>query len=170
MPKHLILFRHAKSSWDNNVEDHDRPLAERGRRAAPVMARWLRKKSLKPALALVSTARRTQETWALASPELGNVPKRDVDEIYAAPASRILDVIHAVEPSVKTLMIVGHNPGIEELSELLMKGNGGEAGAQLREKFPTAAIAVFSLPVKDWTEVAPHIATLEQFVTPKMLT
>lgn len=170
MRKHLILFRHAKSSWGSNTDDHGRPLAERGRRAAPVMARWLAEKRLKPALALVSTARRAQETWELASQELGKVPKRDTAEIYEAPAARILDVIHEVEPSVGTLMVVGHNPGLEDLCTLLMKDDGGEAGAQLRLKFPTAAIAVLSLPVKDWTEVAPHVARLDHFVTPKMLT
>ena len=65
MTKTLILFRHAKSSWPDNVEDHERSLADRGRKAAPVMAKWLAGKGLKPTVALVSTAKRTQETWAL---------------------------------------------------------------------------------------------------------
>src|SRR5690242_1439584 len=71
MTKTLILFRHAKSAWPDNVEDHERPLAERGRKAAPVMAKWLLAKGLRPSVALVSTAKRTQETWALVAPELG---------------------------------------------------------------------------------------------------
>lgn len=170
MTKRLILFRHAKSSWAENVEDHARPLAERGRKAAPLMARWLAAEGLQPSVALVSTARRTQETWTLAAPDLGKAQKRDVGAIYEAPASRILEAIHGVEPSVETLMIVGHNPGMEDLARLLMKDDGGEASARLRRKFPTAAVAVLSLPVEDWTEVGPRIATLEQFVTPKMLT
>jgi phosphohistidine phosphatase len=170
MTKTLILFRHAKSSWDNNVEDHERPLAERGRKAAPVMAKWLAASGSKPTVALVSTARRTQETWALVVPELGKITKRDVSEIYEAPAVRLLDAIHAVEPSVESLIIVGHNPGMEDLARLLMKGDGAEAGARMRKKFPTAAIAVLSLPIDDWTEVKSHIADLTEFVTPKSLT
>lgn len=170
MPKCLILFRHAKSSWPDDVGDHERPLAERGRKAAPIMARWLVGRRLKPALALVSTARRAQETWQLVSPELGKIPKRDLGQIYEAPAERILDVIRGVEPSVDSLLIIGHNPGLEDLAGLLMRDDGGEAGTQLRQKFPTAAIAVLSLPVEDWTEVAPQIAALDHFVTPKMLT
>lgn len=170
MTKTLILFRHAKSAWPENVEDHERPLAERGRKAAPVMAKWLTGKGLKPSVALVSTAKRTQETWELVAPELGKVTKRDNGEIYEASAWRILDAIHGVEPSVETLMIVGHNPGMEDLARLLIKGDGGEAGARMRQKFPTAAVAVLDIPVDDWTEVAQHVASLQDFVTPKSLT
>ena len=170
MTKTLILFRHAKSSWADNAEDHERPLAERGRKAAPVMAKWLVGKGLKPTVALVSTARRTQETWALVAPAFGKVTKRDAPAIYEAPAERILDAIHAVEHSVDSLIIVGHNPGMEDVAKLLMKDDGGEPGARLRRKFPTAGIAVLNLPVDDWTEVTVHIAELADFVTPKSLT
>jgi len=170
MTKTLILFRHAKSSWSEGVEDHERPLAERGRKAAPLMAKWLADKGLKPTIALVSTSRRTQETWSLIAPELGKITKRDVGEIYEAPAERILDAIHAVEPSVESLIIVGHNPGMEDLARLLIKGDGGEAGARMRKKFPTAGVAVLDLPVDDWTEVRSHVADLADFVTPKSVT
>lgn len=170
MTKTLILFRHAKSSWSEGVEDHERSLADRGRKAAPIMAKWLAGKGLRPTLALVSTARRTQETWSLIAPDLGKVTKRDVAEIYEAPAERILDAIHAVEHSVESLVIIGHNPGMEDLARLLMRDDGGRAGAELRKKFPTAAIAVLSLPVDDWTEVKSHIADLVEFVTPKTVT
>ena len=170
MTKTLILFRHAKSSWSEGVEDHERPLAERGRKAAPLMAKWLADKGLKPTIALVSTSRRRQETWSLIAPELGKITKRDVGEIYEAPAERILDAIHAVEPSVESLIIVGHNPGMEDLARLLIKGDGGEAGARMRRKFPTAGVAVLDLPVDDWTEVRSHVADLADFVTPKSVT
>ena len=170
MTKTLILFRHAKSSWAGNLEDHERPLAERGQKAAPVMARWLAANGFKPSVALVSTSRRTQETWALVAPELGKVVRRDVAEIYEAPAGRILDAIHGVEPSVETLIIIGHNPGMEDLARWLMADDGGERGAQMRRKFPTAAIAIMEIPVDDWTEVLPHKARLADFVTPKTLT
>jgi phosphohistidine phosphatase len=170
MTKTLILLRHAKSSWADTVADHDRPLAERGRKAAPVMAKWLSDSGLRPTVALVSTARRTQETWALIAPELGKIVRRDAAGIYEASAWRILDAIHGVEPSVESLLVVGHNPGMEDLARLLIKGDGGEAGARMTRKFPTAAIAVLDIPVEDWTEVAGHTASLTDFVTPKSLT
>lgn len=131
------------------------------------MARWLSEKGLVPSLALVSTARRTQETWALAASELGAVPKRDEAAIYEAPAERLLELIRATVPEVATLMIVGHNPGMEDLAALLLRDDGGEAGERLREKFPTAGIAVLSLPIDDWAEAARHIGMLEAFATPR---
>lgn len=170
MTKRLILLRHAKSSWPDNVGDHERPLAERGRKAAPVMAQWLMANGLRPDLALVSTARRTQETWALAAPVLGKATKRDAASIYEASVDRLAALIRGIEPSVGTLLVIGHNPGMEDLAGYLMQGDGGEAGSRLRQKFPTAAVAVLSLPVEDWTEVGPHGGTLEHFVTPKTLT
>ena len=169
MTKTLILFRHAKSSWKENVADHERPLAERGRKAAPVMARWLVARGPGPALALVSTARRTQETWSLAAPLLGKVGKRDVAGLYEATAGRILDAIRSVEPSADTLLVIGHNPGLEDLARRLMRDDGGDAGRRIARKFPTAAVAILSLPVECWTEVEPGTAALEDFMTPTML-
>lgn len=170
MPRRLILFRHAKSSWPEGVEDHERPLSERGRRDAPAMAKWLARQGLVPSLALVSTARRTQETWALAAPELGGAEKRDVAAIYEAPAERLLDLIRETESSIATLLLVGHNPGMEDLAALLMRPRGGAMEDRLALKYPTAGIAVLSLIVEDWRDTAPQTAVLEQFVTPKTLT
>lgn len=170
MAKRLILFRHAKSFWTENVDDHDRPLAERGRKAAPMMGRWLSREDLVPDLALVSTARRAQETWALAAPELGEpVEKRDASAIYEASATVILDAIRQAPDHASTLVVVGHNPGFEDLARLLMADEGAEAGARLREKFPTAAIAVLECPVGHWSELEPGTCRLERFVTPKSL-
>ncbi|WP_258158830.1 histidine phosphatase family protein [Rhizobium sp. TH2] len=169
MPKRLILFRHAKSSWEHDVDDHDRPLAGRGIKTAPVMGTWLAANGLVPDLALVSTARRAQQTWALAGPEFGKpVKKQDSDAIYEATAENILAVIKSVKKAVGTLIVVGHNPGFEQLAMLLMKDEGGEAGARLREKFPTAAVAVLSFG-GSWDDLGPHSCALEHFVTPKML-
>lgn len=169
MTKRLILFRHAKSSWDHDVEDHERPLSGRGIKAAPVMGAWLAANSLVPDLALVSAARRAQLTWALAEAALGKpVKKQDSDAIYEAAPDNILAAIKSVKKAVGTLIVVGHNPGFEQLATLLMKDDGGEAGAQLREKFPTAAIAVLSFG-GSWADLGPHSCILEHFVTPKML-
>lgn len=169
MPKRLILFRHAKSSWEHDVEDHERPLSGRGIKTAPVMGAWLAANGLVPDLALVSTARRAQLSWALAEPGLGKpVRRQDSHAIYEAAADDILTVVKSVKQAVGTLIVVGHNPGFEQLAMLLMKDEGGEAGARLRQKFPTAAVAVLSFR-GSWADIGPHSCTLEHFVTPKML-
>jgi phosphohistidine phosphatase len=168
--KRLILFRHAKSEWPEGVSDHERPLADRGRKAAPVMGVYLDKSKLVPDLALVSTARRAQETWIRASRALkGTVAVRDSLDIYDAEAAKILGIIHGIEPDVRTLMILGHNPGLEVLATQRMRDLGGEAGERMREKFPTAAIAVLSFEIADWKDLQIESGSLDRFVTPKSL-
>jgi len=168
--KRLILFRHAKSSWSEGVEDHDRPLSDRGRKAAPVIGHYLAKAKLQPDLVIVSTARRAQETWARAVRAMkGPIETQNSREIYLASAEKLLEVIHGVDTSVGTLMLVGHNPGLEDLARLLMKELGGEPGARLREKFPTAGIAVLSFEVGSWADVAAESGALDRFVTPKTI-
>ena len=134
------------------------------------MAQWLAGEGFVPSLALVSTARRTQETWALAAPELGDAEKRDVAAIYEAPAERLLDLIRETEASVATLLMLGHNPGMEDLAARLIRPRGGVAEDRLKTKYPTAGIAVLSLIVDDWRDVGSETVVLEQFVTPKTIT
>ena len=169
MPKRLILFRHAKSSWEHDVEDHDRPLAGRGIKAAPLMGAWLAASGLVPDLALVSTARRAQQTWALAESGFGKpIPRQDTRSVYEASSVAILDEIRHWGKTSRTLIVVGHNPGLEELAQLLMKDVGGEPGARLREKLPTGAVAVLSFE-GSWADLAKHSCALEHFMTPDML-
>jgi phosphohistidine phosphatase len=166
--KRLILLRHAKSSWTEGVEDHERPLSDRGRRAAPVMGHYLQKAGLHPDLVLVSTARRAQETWSRTLRALkGPIEARNSREIYAASPDKLLDVIHGVDPSVRTLMLVGHNPGLEDLARSLMMDSGGEPGARMREKFPTAGAAVLTFAVDSWADIAAGSGSLDRFATPK---
>lgn len=168
--KRLILLRHAKSDWPEGMDDHERPLADRGRKAAPVMGVYLDKARLIPDLVLVSTAKRAQETWKRAAKAIKTaVPQQDVRAIYEAGVDDLLTVIRGVEPDVRTLMIVGHNPGLENLAKRLMKDQGGEPGERLREKFPTAAIAVVSFDIADWKDVAVETGSLDKFVTPKSI-
>jgi phosphohistidine phosphatase len=168
--KCLILFRHAKSAWPQGVEDVERPLADRGKRAAPVMGLYLEKNKLVPDLVLVSTARRAQETWTRMSKAIKkDVASKNAAEIYEASPNVILDVVRTTEPDIRTLMLVGHNPGLEDLTKLLMKDTGGEPGARLREKFPTAAMAVISFDIADWAELTAGSGSLDRFVTPKSL-
>src|SRR5262252_9598847 len=122
----LVLFRHAKSAWPD-VADHDRPLARRGIRAAPVMGRWLREAGLLPGLVLCSTARRARETWQFAQAGLAATPPVSCDaRIYAA--ADLLAVLREVPPATGTVLLIGHNPAIEELALLLAAAPGAAAG------------------------------------------
>ena len=108
----LVLLRHAKSAWPD-VPDHERPLARRGQRDAPVMGRWLRAAEHVPDLVLCSTARRARETWQLAQTRLGATPPVSFDDgVYEGSAELLLDMIRRAPPPAKTLLIVGHDPAI----------------------------------------------------------
>lgn len=172
-----MLLRHAKSAWPD-LPDHERPLAGRGRRDAPVMGRWLRAAGHIPGRVLCSTARRTRETWQLAQPGLGTAPPVSFeDRVYEASAAQLLDLARHTPPAVKTLLIVGHAPGIPDLALMLAgaatpaAGGGGSAVPQavadrMRTKFPTAAIAVLEL-TGPWEQLGPGTARLTGFATPR---
>jgi len=166
----LLLLRHAKSRWDDPVpDDFDRGLAPRGRSAAPRVARYLRKEGLKPDLVLCSAAVRAVETWRLAADAIGRKSVVKVLRgLYMAPPSRILSAIQHAPPTADTVLVVGHNPGIEHLAERLA---GPESRAKplerIRSKFPTAAVAVFRFDVDVWPDVRPGGGRLEAFVRPK---
>ena len=116
----LILLRHAKSDWTEFVVDIDRPLAERGRGQAPLAGRWLAARTGPVDLAIVSPAQRARETWELVSAELATAPPaRFDDSVYAASADRLLDVVREVPEDVRTVILVGHNPGMEVLASHL---------------------------------------------------
>lgn len=140
MTSTLILLRHAKSAYPEGVTDHDRPLNGRGRRDAPVAGRLIA--GLVPAIdqALVSTARRAQQTWELARPSLTVARQVDVPELYLASPDTMLRRIRAV--TANTVVVVSHNPGTEDLAERLTGNTGSPAYRQMVTKFPTAAFAV----------------------------
>src|SRR3954451_9727604 len=151
----LMLFRHAKSAYPAGVEDHERPLAERGRKAAPAIGRYMADQELVPDLAVVSTARRAQETWALAAQALGtDVPRREEGRIYEAGPAAILDTVRQTAPGIGTLLLVGHNPGFEDLAAELVGGGDKDALARLRTKFPTAGLAVIDFDFQRWSDVS----------------
>ncbi|MBY5866487.1 SixA phosphatase family protein [Rhizobium leguminosarum] len=171
VPKHrLILLRHAKSAWPDGVADRERPLADRGRKAAPVIGAYMLREKLIPDLALVSPARRAQETWKLVRGVLSKkVSEREAADIYEVSAERILDVIRTVEPGIRTLLIVGHNPGMENAASLIVADGDADAVGRMREKFPTAGLAVIDLDLDGWDEIAAGTGYLEGFVTPRTL-
>ena len=116
----LILLRHAKSDWSGSLPDVDRPLADRGKAQAPLAGQWLANRAGRIDLALVSPARRARETWELVSAHLEPLPPaRFEDRVYAASADQLLDIVHDVPDTVQTVLIVGHNPGMEQLASRL---------------------------------------------------
>jgi phosphohistidine phosphatase len=133
----LILLRHAKSDWSGHEDDHDRPLAKRGRRQAPEAGRWLAANVDSIDLAVVSTAKRARTTWDLASDELDEPPRtRHDDHAYAASVDELLDIVRSLDEALNTVVLVGHNPGLEDLAEALTAS---------RVPMPTSALAVIEL-------------------------
>lgn len=144
--RRLVLIRHAKSAYPVGVVDHDRPLNERGLRDAPVIGDWLAAQ-LQPdgeVLALVSTARRAQDTWAAAHEWLAGwaITRRDEPRLYEAGVPEIVGILEEVPDDVSTVLLVGHNPGLFDL--LAYTAQPGEAYERALVKFPTSAVAVLA--------------------------
>lgn len=166
----LLLLRHAKSSRDDaGLADFDRPLSKRGRRDAPHMGELLAARGWTPDHAIVSPALRTRQTWDLVRPALGNVATRYDETIYEASPEAILAAIRAAPPGARRLLVIGHNPGLEDLSAILASDRSdAPALAALREKFPTGALARFAVEA-EWRNLAGGGGRLTDFVRPKDL-
>lgn len=163
--KRLILLRHAKSSWDNpGLGDHERPLATRGKKAAPRVGEFIKKKSLFPDLVLCSTAARTIETLDLLQQGAGaNFHTHYEPRIYYEDEEVIREIITRTDDTVDSLMIIGHNPDMEELVEILTRKN------LPHHKFSTGAIAVIDFDIDNWKLINVIPGNLTYFKTPKML-
>jgi phosphohistidine phosphatase len=169
--KQLLLLRHAKSSWDDPaLADFDRPLAPRGRKAAPRMGRELAARGWLPQSVLASPAARTRETWSLVAAELpGPATATFPKALYMATPERLLNHVRKIPESVSALLLIGHNPGLEAFARrLAASGSEPEALARLTEKFPTAALArlVFE---GEWARLDFAGARLTNFLPPKYL-
>ncbi|MBK5565111.1 histidine phosphatase family protein [Ensifer sp. SSB1] len=166
----LLLLRHAKSAWPDGVTDINRPLGERGRKAAPLTGMYMAGHKLVPDLALVSTAKRAQETWQLVAATLpSEVAVENTRAIYEVGAPQILSVLRATDPAVRTLLIVGHNPGMEDLALQLVGSGDADLRMRMADKFPTAALAVLEFEAPGWRGLIPGGAKLTRFVTPRSL-
>jgi phosphohistidine phosphatase len=166
--KSLYLLRHAKSNWkDPDLADHDRPLAGRGRRASKAIARHLGEKDIEPELVLCSSARRTRETLERLQPALGTPTVRIEPELYAAGASVLLGRLRRVPDTVGSVMLIGHNPGIEDLA--LEIARPAPAMRELELKFPTGALATLVLDGASWRALDRGTAELVSFVRPRDL-
>jgi phosphohistidine phosphatase len=170
--KRLYLMRHAKSSWDDpRLSDRDRPLAPRGLRAATRIGRHLGAAGMEPEEVLCSTAKRARQTLEAVLPFLGRQVKVHLeDDIYRADSGELLQRLRQVPPTVGSVMLIGHNPSIQELAlTLANEGDGKELAARLAEKFPTAGLALLVLPGDDWSDLGRRQAQLERFLLPREL-
>ena len=159
----LLLLRHAKSDWGHpGLLDHDRPLAPRGLRDAPRMGRYLREHGFIPAAALVSTAARAETTARLALEAAGAAPgaMRLIPDLYGSSPDAIVEIVAGEGGSASPLLVVAHNPGMEDLAARFLGRH---------EHFPTAALLVVSVPGPDWAGISPARATVEAFVRPREL-
>jgi phosphohistidine phosphatase len=169
--RRLLLMRHAKSSWDQpELDDLDRPLAPRGRKAAPLMAQYINNSTWQPDLVLCSPAVRVRETWQLMAPVLGRtVDSKTLRTIYPGAPGRLLEVLRRATDEIETLMLIGHNPGLGRLAAGLCGTGPKKQLERLRSNFPTAALAVIDFDVEHWDQVAPGAGRLRAFVRPKDL-
>lgn len=167
----LLLLRHAKSSWDHpGLDDFRRPLAPRGIRAAPRIGAFLRDNGMVPDRVVCSPAQRALETWELVRTEIPHEVETEYDpDLYLASRSTILGVAQSQSDAVRTLMLVGHNPGTEVTALGLCAAGPEDAMARLRTKVPTAALVEILLSVDRWRDVEWGGGTLGRYVTPKWL-
>jgi len=167
----LLLLRHAKSSWDTAaVPDRDRPLNARGRRTAIAMRRAMRDLGLAPDLILVSSARRTLETMSALEPWDDTPLVEPMDDLYLANDEQLLDALRGVSETVRSVLLIGHNPGMHELAVRLTdpRVSGGGLVNRVRAGFPTGALAEFSV-TGPWSRLGAGNLRLMRFLTPKML-
>jgi phosphohistidine phosphatase len=166
--KRVYLLRHAKSSWkDTNLHDRDRPLAARGRGAAKAIARYLREQGIEPELVLCSTALRTRETLDRIEPALGRPVIRVEGDLYAASADALLERLRGVPDTVESVMLIGHNPGLQDLALTLARPS--DTVSELEAKYPTAALATLMVLVESWQELGRETADLVALVRPRDL-
>lgn len=166
--KRLRLLRHAKSSWDEpGLDDHDRPLAPRGRRAATAIALHLDAGRQRPRLVVCSTARRARETLELILPVLEAADVEFEPALYHASLERLRRLVAALPDSVDDVLVIGHNPGLQDLAvDLALPGALRD---RVEEKLPTGALVTLEGPMDRWDELAGGDATIAGLVLPREL-
>jgi phosphohistidine phosphatase len=165
----LLLLRHAKSSWDEpKLADRDRPLNKRGRNAASAIRAAMRDLGLEPDVVLVSPARRTQETLAALEPWDDTPVVEPMEKLYLASAGQLLEVLQSLSETVRSAMLVGHNPGMQELAKLLIGQPVSDHAKRVADKFPTSALAEFAIR-GTWANLDAGGGQMVRFLTPRDL-
>ncbi len=168
--RRLMLLRHAKTERPApGQHDRDRTLTKRGRADAPAIAGYMAHHGLVADVALVSTAKRTQETWELVAEAFAKPPRLVSDErIYNANAEGLLAVIADMR-GAHSLLVIGHNPSLHDLATRLTASGDAAARQRLAQKLPTSGLVVIDLAFDDWSRLPRHAGRLERFVTPKLI-
>jgi phosphohistidine phosphatase len=166
--KRLSLLRHAKSDWhDPSLTDFQRPLNGRGRDNARAMGREMRALGLAWDCIIASPAARVTETLDGLEECMGALPVHYDERVYLASTETLLAIVRAADDRCDTLLLVGHNPGMERLA--LALSGGGALHDRVAEKFPTGALAEIAFAVESWRDVAESVGTLERFLRPRDL-
>ena len=168
--RQLLLLRHAKSSWDDpRLSDHSRSLNARGREAAAGMRQAMHALDLSPDVVLVSSARRTLQTLEALLPFPETPIIEPMNALYLATAPQMLAVLNTVAETVRSVLLIGHNPGLHELAQTLTGSASDKAdAARLAARYPTAALAEFAVP-GSWRTLGPGGARLVRFLCPRDL-
>jgi phosphohistidine phosphatase len=167
--RRLMLLRHAKAERaEPSLRDFDRALAPEGRDASPRIGAYMAGHALTPDLVICSSARRAKETWELASGAFSPFPRTTFDKrVYDLDAAGLLDLARKTPAVAHALMLVGHNPSLEDLAALTI-ANGDLVGrGRLSEKFPPGALAVIDFPFDAWEALRPHSGRFDRLVTPR---
>ena len=158
--KTLFLLRHAKSSWDDDsLADFDRPLNKRGMQTAPFMGELMRRNGHLPDVVLSSPAKRARTTAELVRAEAGFLAEITLDDrIYEASAHALADIVRGLDDNNPSVMLIGHNPGMEGFLEYLTAA---------REPMPTSALAVIDLSIAKWSDLGVGSGALRRIYRPK---
>lgn len=167
----LYLLRHAKSSWDDPaLDDFERSLNARGREAARAMGRHMVEASIRPDMVLCSSALRTRETWNIVGSAMTGIPVSIEDGIYAAGKGDLLKRLRLLDDHLGSVMVIGHNPGLERLAAALSTGRGDQKAVErMEEKYPTGSLAVLECAISHWPEIEAGTCRLVEFVRPRDL-
>jgi phosphohistidine phosphatase len=166
----LLLLRHAKTARESGGGDHDRPLTTRGEADSKRIGRYLADERLLPDLAIASDSRRTRQTLDLALASGNLNPQTRLDRtLYLAELNVVLHLVRHAPGRVRTLLVVGHAPGMGDVAQRLTGSGDPTALERISTTNPTAAQAVLDFQAERWTEIAEHSGRLHRFVTPASL-
>jgi phosphohistidine phosphatase len=168
--RRLILLRHAKTERAEPGErDRARKLTKRGRTDAATIGAYMAHHGMVPDLALVSPARRTQETWELVAAAFAKAPRHvNEDRIYNAGTDGLMELIRETR-GAPSLLVVGHNPGLHDVAMQLIAAGDIEMRQSLSEKLPTSGLVVIELAMDAWSRLHRQSGKLDRFVTPRLL-